>query len=251
MAMKLLLQAANLASAGRLTAVIPYFGYGRQDRKDQPRTPITAKLVAREIEAAMGVSQPRHVVLVHPHFSQLQGFFDIPSDVLFPTEEFVGVISKLDTGGKPLVFVAADIGGVKQADVFAKRLKTPMAIVHKRRDPTTGELGEATVIGDVRGYACIVVDDMFDTCGTLRHAAVALCEAGAASVYACATHGIFSGPAVERIAAAPVQQIIVTDTLPQVDGGFSGRVRTIGCGKLIATAIWCDNTDNSLSSLTV
>src|SRR5690242_12394596 len=203
MELLLMIDALKRASAERITAVLPYYGYARQDRKDRPRMPISARLVASLIERA-GASR---VLALDLHAAQIQGFFDIPVDHLFSApvmiEYFAGRYDR-----RELIIVSPDAGGVERARSFAKKMNVPLAIIDKRR--TEANVAEVmTIIGEVRGKHCLIVDDLVDTAGTLINGVDALLEQGAKSVSACATHAVLSGPAVERISVSPIQELVV------------------------------------------
>lgn len=202
----LMLDALKRASAGRVTAVVPYFGYARQDRKVSPRAPISAKLVSDFISTAGA----QRVVTVDLHAGQIQGFFNCPVDNLFAAPVLLRHLSHL-TGD--LVMVSPDAGGVERARSFAKKVNAGLAIIDKRRD-RPNQATATHVIGDVEGKIAILVDDMIDTAGTICAAANVLLENGASEVHACATHGVLSGPAIERLNEAPFKSIVVTDTIP-------------------------------------
>jgi ribose-phosphate pyrophosphokinase len=207
MELLIMVDALKRASAARVTAVIPYFGYARQDRKDEGRVPITAKMVANLIETA-GVDR---VVTLDLHAAQIQGFFDIPVDHLFGSRVIARYLKRLDL--TDLVVTSPDVGGLKMAWAYAKLLNARLAVVEKRRiSPDSVEVG--FVIGDVAGRNVVIVDDMISTGGTVSQAAALLKEKGAQRVIIAATHAVFCGPAVERLSAAPVEEIIVTDTIP-------------------------------------
>src|SRR5690242_9295628 len=203
MELLLMMDALKRASAERITAVLPYYGYGRQDRKDRPRMPISARLVASLIERA-GADR---VLALDLHAAQIQGFFDIPVDHLFSApvmiEYFAGRYDR-----RELIVVSPDAGGVERARSFAKKMNVPLAFIDKRR--TEANVAEVmTIIGEVRGKHCLIVDDLVDTAGTLINGVDALLEQGAKSVSACATHAVLSGPAVERISVSPIQELVV------------------------------------------
>ncbi len=202
----LMLDALKRASAGRVTAVVPYFGYARQDRKVSPRAPISAKLVSDFISTAGA----QRVVTVDLHAGQIQGFFNCPVDNLFAAPVLLRHLSHL-TGD--LVMVSPDAGGVERARSFAKKVNAGLAIIDKRRD-RPNQATATHVIGDVEGKIAILVDDMIDTAGTICAAANVLLENGASEVHACATHGVLSGPAIERLNEAPFKSVVVTDTIP-------------------------------------
>src|SRR5690349_7990516 len=220
----LMTDALKRASAERITAVLPYYGYARQDRKDKPRVPISAKLVAKMIQTA-GADR---ILALDLHAAQIQGFFDIPVDHLFAApvmvEYFEGRYKPAD-----LTIVSPDAGGVERARSFAKRLNAPLAIIDKRRtDVNVAEV--MNIIGEVRGKHCLIVDDLVDTAGTLVKGVDALLDQGAKSVSACATHPVLSGPAVERVCGSPLQELVVTNSIP-----LSGQAAK--CGKIKALSV--------------
>jgi ribose-phosphate pyrophosphokinase len=242
MELLIMLDALARASAGRLTAVIPYYGYARQDRKDQPRVPITAKLVANLIANA-GADR---VLTMDLHAGQIQGFFDIPVDHLFAAPVLIEHFKKFS--GEDVVIVSPDVGGVKMARAFAKRLGTPLSIVDKRR--IDGESTEAmNVLGDVDGKIAILIDDMCATASSLTEAANVLKQRGAKAVYAGVTHGVFSGPALERIEKSGLKEIVVTDSIPLNDDKKHPKVKVVSIAKLLAEAIKRIHNEESVSSL--
>ena len=203
MELLLMMDALKRASAERITAVLPYYGYARQDRKDRPRMPISARLVASLLERA-GANR---VLALDLHAAQIQGFFDVPVDHLFATPVMIDYFE--ERGGEGLTVVSPDAGGVERARAFAKRLDSPLAIIDKRRtDVNVAEVMH--IIGEVEGQDCLIVDDLIDTAGTLVKAAEALLKQGAKSVRACATHAVLSGPAVERIENSEIEEVVVT-----------------------------------------
>ncbi len=238
----LLLDAAHRASAARVTAVIPYFGYARQDRKDQPRVAIGAKLMANMIVAAGA----QRVLSIDFHQHQLQGFFDIPVDHLYAAPVFTRYFrdKQLDN----LVVVSPDVGSAKMARGFAKRLGGTMGIIDKRR-PAANVSEVMHVIGEVEGKDCLLADDMIDTGGTLAQAARALKERGANNVYACATHALLSGPAVDRLRDAPFTEIVVTDTIPVPQEKQWPGLTVLGTDELLAKAVRYTHVNESVSSL--
>ncbi len=238
----LLLDAARRASAARITAVIPYFGYARQDRKDQPRVAIGAKLMANMIVAA-GADR---VLSIDFHQHQLQGFFDIPVDHLYAAPVFTRYFREKQL--ENLVVVSPDVGSAKMARGFAKRLGGTMGIIDKRR-PAANVSEVMHVIGEVEGKDCILSDDMIDTGGTLAQAARALKERGARDVYACATHALLSGPAVERLRDAPFTEIVVTDTIPVPPHKQFETLRVLSTDELLAKAVRYTHVNESVSSL--
>jgi len=235
------------ASAKRVTAVIPYFGYARQDRKAKPRTPITAKLVANLITAA-GADRALAMDL---HAGQIQGFFDIPFDHLYAMPVLIDELRLLGLGGEQTVVVSPDAGGVERARAFSKRLGAGLAIIDKRRPaPNVSEI--MNIVGDVRGKKTIIIDDIIDTAGTLTNAAHAIINAGAASVSACASHAVFSGKAVQRITDSPLQHVVVTNTIPLSEvGAACPKVRVKSVGRLLGEAIKRIHHGDSISSLFV
>ncbi len=245
MEMLVMVDALKRASAARINAVVPYFGYARQDRKVTPRAPITAKLVADLISVA-GVDR---LLTVDLHAGQIQGFFDIPVDHLYAAPVMLDEIRSKNL--PDLVIVSPDAGGTERARAFAKRLDAGLAIIDKRRSgPNVSEVMH--IIGDVSGKNCVIVDDMIDTAGTLCTAASALSKAGAVSVSACATHGVLSGPALERIADSQLQEVVVTNTIPaQQKVETCDRLRMLPISKLLAEAIRRIHNDESVSSLFV
>lgn len=232
MELLVLIDALRRSSAGRITAVIPYFGYARQDRKSAPRTPITAKLVANMITQAGA----HRVLTMDLHAGQIQGFFDIPTDNLYAVPEIVRDIEKQKDRDNVMV-VSPDVGGVVRARALAKRLSTGLAIVDKRRDkPGSSEV--MNIIGDVSGKSCMLVDDIIDSGGTLCSAATALLESGAAEVSAYITHGVLSGKAVDRINASDLSSLVITDTIGATDTvTASSKIREISIAPMFAKAI--------------
>jgi len=248
--MELLIMADALkrSSAASITAVIPYYGYARQDRKVASRAPITAKLVADLIEAA-GVTR---VVSMDMHAGQIQGFFNIPFDHLYAAPVMLEHIRKRFGGSTgDLVIVSPDAGGVERARAYSKRLGAGLGIVDKRRlKPNVAEI--MNVIGDVSGKVAVLLDDLIDTAGTLAQAAVALRENGARQVYAYCTHAVLSGPAVERIVKSPIEELVVTDTIPlRPAAAACGKIHVISVAQLLAEAIHRIHSADSLSSLFV
>jgi ribose-phosphate pyrophosphokinase len=238
----LLIDAARRASAARITVVMPYYGYSRQDRKDQPRVAIGAKLVANMVQAA-GADR---VLGIDFHQHQLQGFFDIPVDHLYARPVLVNHYRRKKLSD--LVVVAPDVGAAKMARGFAKQLDAAFAIIDKRR-PKANVAEVLNVIGDVDGRACLLVDDMIDTAGTVTEAARALTKLGAREVYVCATHALLSGPARERLETAPIVEVTVTDTISiSADRRFPS-LHVLSVGELLAKAIRFTHSDQSVSSL--
>jgi ribose-phosphate pyrophosphokinase len=242
MELLLLADAARRASAARVTAVIPYFGYGRQDRKDQPRVAIGAKLVANLIVAA-GADR---VVSIDFHQHQIQGFFDIPVDHLYAAPVFTKYFR--DKQLEDLVVVAPDVGSAKMARGFGKRLGASFAIIDKRR-PRANMSEVLNVVGEVEGMNCLLVDDMVDTAGTLSNAVVALKERGAKAVYAAATHALLSGPAVERLRDAPLEEMVVTNTIYIPEDKRFDNLKILSVGDLLAKAIDHVHSSESVSQL--
>jgi len=237
--------ALRRGSARRITAVIPYFGYARQDRKTGPRTPISAKLVANMIETAGA----HRVLTIDLHAGQIQGFFDIPTDNLFALPVLAQDVQARARPGEELLVVAPDVGGVVRARMLAKRLSTGLAIIDKRRE-RAGVSEVMNVIGDVQGRRCVLLDDIVDSAGTLCNAAVALMEKGAAAVDAYVTHGVFSGPAVERISASPLESVVVTDSIPMSpEVEACPKIRQISIAPLLAEAISRISSEKSVSVL--
>ncbi|MBK6807338.1 MAG: ribose-phosphate pyrophosphokinase [Sandaracinaceae bacterium] len=245
--MELLVMADALkrASAGSITAVLPYYGYARQDRKAAPRTPITAKLVA-DLLSASGINR---VVAIDLHAAQIQGYFDVPFDHLFAMPVFLEHLRPRFT--EPPVYVSPDAGGVERTRAYAKRLGADLAIIDKRRE-RAGVSEVMHIIGDVRDRDCVILDDMIDTAGTLTNAAKALSDKGAKKVLAAATHAVLSGPAVERIAASCLDEVIVTDTIPLSAAAVAtGKFRVLSVARLLGEAIKRIHHSDSVSSLFV
>ena len=238
----LLMDAARRASAARITSVIPYFGYARQDRKDQPRVAISAKLMANIISGA-GADR---VLAMDFHQHQLQGFFDLPVDHLYAAPVFTSHYRQ--KGLKNLAIVASDVGGAKMARGFAKRLDASLAIIDKRR--TAANVAEAVnVVGDVEGKDCIIPDDMIDTGGTMAEAAHALKRLGAQDIYLCATHALLSGPAVERLSQAPIKELAVSNTIHLPPEKQFDKLKVLSIAGLLAKAIGYTHSDQSVSAL--
>jgi len=244
MELLIMIDALRRASARRITAVIPYFGYARQDRKVGPRTPISAKLVANLITEA-GANR---VLTVDLHAGQIQGFFDIPTDNLFAMPVIVKDIFD-NLGDKSPMVVSPDVGGVVRARALARRLNTDLAIVDKRREKA-GVSEVMNIIGDVEGRACILIDDIVDSGGTLCNAAVALMDQGARSVCAYITHGVLSGKAVDRIAASPIEKMVITDSIQPTEAvKNSPNVKPLSIAALMAEAMKRISDETSVSSL--
>jgi len=246
MELLLMLDAFKRASAMRITAVVPYFGYARQDRKVAPRVPISAKLLA-DIITASGASR---LLTVDLHAGQIQGFFNIPVDNVYATPVLLPYIrERLDN--KECTVIAPDAGGVERARAFAKRLDAGLAIIDKRRT-RPGVVGDMQIIGDVGGRPAVIVDDMVDTAGTLCAAADAVRAAGAPAVLACITHSILSGKAVERIESSVLEEVVVTDTIPlQSNARNARKIRVRSVAPLLAEAIQRTHNEDSISSLFV
>lgn len=246
MELLLLLDAFKRASAKRVTAVIPYYGYARQDRKVAPRVPISAKLVADLLETA-GASR---VMTMELHAGQIQGFFNIPVDNLYANPILLpGILEAVE--GLPVAVVSPDAGGVERARAYAKRLDASLAIIDKRR-AKPNQIEEMRIIGDVRGCAAVIVDDLIDTAGTMVRAAQAVMEAGAVRVMAAATHGVLSGPAMERLASSALDSLIITDTIaPTPEVLAEPRIQVVTVAELMAEAIRRIHEEASISSLFV
>jgi ribose-phosphate pyrophosphokinase len=238
-----MMDALKRSSAERITAVLPYYGYGRQDRKDKPRVPITAKLVASLLETA-GADR---IMALDLHAAQIQGFFDVPVDHLFFRPVVIDYFKPQNT--PDLTVVSPDAGGVERARSVAKRLNAPLAIIDKRREEAN--VAEVmNVIGDVSGQNCLIIDDLIDTGGTLIRGAEALLEYGAASVSACATHAVLSGPAVERIAASAIKEVVFSNSIPLSDeAGQCGKIRQLSIAPLLARAVQSIHEETSVSIL--
>lgn len=239
----IIIDALKRSSARRITAVIPYFGYARQDKKDEPRVPITAKLVADLIDAA-GADR---VLAMDLHTAQLQGFFDIPVDNLFASPVLLQSVKQrhdLD-----LMVISPDTGGLARARAFARLLEAPLGIIDKRRE-SKNVAQVLHIIGDVTGRDVLLPDDMIDTAGTIVNAAEALVKNGARSVMACCTHPVFSGPAIERIINSPLREVAVTDTIPlREDALACEKITTLSIAGLLGEAIRRIHNDESVSSL--
>jgi ribose-phosphate pyrophosphokinase len=243
MELLIMIDALKRASAGHIVAVMPYFGYARQDRKVKPRTPITAKLVADLIEAA-GADR---VLSMDLHAGQIQGFFGIPFDHLFAMPIMLDQLR--GRYGKDSVVVSPDAGGVERARAYSKRLKAGLAIIDKRR--AAHNVSEVmNIIGDVKDRDCVIVDDIIDTAGTLINAAQAIVDAGAKSVSACASHAVFSGPAIERIADSALSEVIVTDSIPlSAEGEQCEKIKVYSVSRLLGEAVKRIHHGDSISSL--
>ncbi|MBN1163999.1 MAG: ribose-phosphate pyrophosphokinase [Candidatus Krumholzibacteriota bacterium] len=240
----IIIDACFRASASRITAVIPYYGYARQDRKDQPRVPITAKLVANLIETA-GVSR---VLALELHAAQIQGFFDVQVDNLFATPVLLEYIKGKNF--KDLTVVSPDVGGIKMGRAFSKRMDAKLAIADKRRAKAdTSEI--MNIIGDVDGSDIVILDDIISTAGTITQAAEALRAAGAKRIIAAATHPVFSGEALERIEKSCIEEVVVTNSIPFKDGKKCGKIKVLDVSPLLGEAIRRIHTEESISMLFV
>ncbi len=245
MELLIMIDALKRASAGSIVAIMPYFGYARQDRKVKPRTPISAKLVADLLTAA-GATR---VLSVELHAGQIQGFFNIPFDHLYATPVLRDMLQRERFGGEDTVVVSPDAGGVERARAYSKAMGCGLAIIDKRRDkPNVSQVHH--LIGDVEGKRAVLVDDMIDTAGTLCNAALAVKDHGATDVFAMATHGVFSGPAIERINNSVISKVWVTDTIPQEQRlERCDRLEVLGLGRLLGEAIKRIHHGDSISSL--
>jgi ribose-phosphate pyrophosphokinase len=245
MELMIMIDAFRRSSAARITAVLPYYGYARQDRKDKPRVPISAKLVANVLSAA-GTNR---VLTMDLHKAQIQGFFDIPVDHLFAAPVILEYLQRLDYPNRTMV--SPDAGGAERARAYAKRLDAELAVIDKRRsDDGTAEV--MNVIGEVEGRTCILQDDIIDTAGTITKGAAALKANGAARVIACAVHGVLSGPAIERIEKSPIDKLIVTNTIPLSAAGLKcSKIVVLSVARLLGQAIKSIHEETSVSSLFV
>ncbi len=243
MELLLMMDALRRASARRITAVLPYYGYSRQDRKDRPRVPISAKLVASLLVTA-GANR---VLTIDLHAAQIQGFFDIPVDHLYGRPVLVEYLKSLRLPS--LTVISPDAGGVERSRALAKRLGAPLAIIDKRREgPNITEV--MRVIGAVRGQTCLIIDDMVDTAGTLVKGVEALINKGAASVYACCTHAVLSGSAVDRINDSSLKELVVTDSIPLTPKAQAcDKIRQLSVSNLLAQAIESIHNESSVSRL--
>jgi ribose-phosphate pyrophosphokinase len=244
MELMIMIDAFRRSSAARITAVIPYYGYARQDRKDKPRVPISAKLIAN----LLGAAGTNRVLTMDLHKAQIQGFFDIPVDHLFAAPVIIEHLARLNY--PDLTIVAPDAGGAERARAYAKRLGGELAVVDKRRgDDNKPEV--MNVIGDVRGRTCIIQDDIIDTAGTIEKAAAALKEEGATRVLGCAVHGVLSGPAIARIERSALEELIVTNTIPMTPERAIAKIRVLSVARLLGQAIRSIHEETSVSSLFV
>lgn len=245
MELLLMIDALRRASADRITAVLPYYGYARQDRKDRPRVPISAKLIAKLLETA-GADR---ILALDLHAAQIQGFFDIPVDHLFATPVMIEYMKTIQTPST--IVVSPDAGGVERARAFAKRMNVPLAIIDKRReDVNVAEV--VHIIGEVEGRDCLMVDDLIDTGGTLAKGAEALMRAGANSVTACATHAVLSPSAVEKLENSKIREVVLTNSIPlSEEARRSTKIRTLSVAPLLAKAIQSIHEETSVSTLFV
>jgi ribose-phosphate pyrophosphokinase len=240
-----MIDAFRRSSASRITAVIPYYGYARQDRKDKPRVPISAKLVAN----LLGAAGTNRVLTMDLHKAQIQGFFDIPVDHLFAAPVLIEYLVRQNYG--PVTIVSPDAGGAERARAYAKRLDADLAIIDKRRSED-GSAEVMNVVGDVRGRVCVIADDIIDTAGTIQKAAQALVDNGASRVVASAVHGVLSGPAIKRIEAAPIDRLLVTNTIPlNGEKGSCDKIVVLSVARLLAQAIRSIHEETSVSKLFV
>jgi len=246
MELLIMIDSCKRASAGRITAVIPYFGYARQDRKSKPRDPISAKLVANLITAA-GADR---VLTMDLHAAQIQGFFDIPVDNMSGSVVLIPYLAgKFGRQKENMVIVSPDLGSVTRARRFAERLDMPLAIIDKRR-PKANESEVMNIIGDVKGKACILVDDLIDTAGTLCHAADALVTRGGASdIYACATHGVLSGDSIAKIKQSPIKELTILDTIPLPEHKMLDKINVLSVSSVFMEAIARIYEEVSVSSI--
>ncbi len=244
MELLIMIDALRRASAYRITAVVPYYGYAKQDKKSKGREPISAKLIANLIEKA-GAAR---LVTLDLHAAQIQGFFDLPVDNLLAAPTLCSYLKAQGLEGNQIVVVSPDAGGVPRAETFAKKLRSTLAIVFKRRpEPDVSEVTE--IVGDVAGKTAVVVDDMISTGGTLAKAAEALRRRGASGVYTCATHGIFAGDAVRVLNESPIEKIIVTNTLPNIEATLGPKFRVLSIAQILADAIKRITANRSVSEL--
>jgi ribose-phosphate pyrophosphokinase len=246
MELLVMIDAFRRSSAARITAVIPYYGYARQDRKDKPRVPISAKLVANILSAA-GTNR---VLTMDLHKAQIQGFFDIPVDHLFAAPVIIDYLARQQF--KNLTIVSPDAGGAERARAYAKRLDAELAIIDKRRAPEDGHPEVMNVIGEVKGRTCLIQDDIVDTGGTMQNAAQALIDNGAERVWACAVHGLFSGPAIQRIEQSAIERFVVTNTIPlSAEKAACKKLASLSVARLLGQAIKSIHEETSVSSLFV
>ena len=245
MELMIMIDAFRRSSAARITAVIPYYGYARQDRKDKPRVPISAKLVAN----LLGAAGTNRVLTMDLHKAQIQAFFDIPVDHLFAAPVIIDYLSRMEQPN--VTMVAPDAGGAERARAYAKRLNAELAVIDKRRSED-GTAEVMNVIGEVSGRTCIIQDDIVDTAGTITKAAAALKANGADKIFACAVHGVLSGPAIERIEKSPIDRMIVTNTIPLTgDKAKCEKIKVLSVARLLGQAIKSIHEETSVSSLFV
>jgi len=230
MELLIMIDAFKRASAGRITAVVPYYGYGRSDKKDQPRVPITARLVADMLQ----VAGANRILTLDLHQGQIQGFFNVPVDELTAVHLLSNYMRQ---SGTENLAVVTDLGFAKRARTFAELLNAPLAIVEKRREGNNDHAEVLNVIGDVKGKRVIIVDDEIDTAGTLTETVRAIEKAGAIEITACATHGVFSAPAIERINSSSIREVVVTDSIPLPAGMLSPKIKRLSCAPLFGEAI--------------
>lgn len=242
MELLIIIDALKRASSNRITAVLPYFGYARQDRKDQPRVPITAKLIANLLARA-GASR---VLTIDLHVGQIQGFFDMPLDHLYAVNVFVEYFGKKKV--ENLVVVSPDVGGIKMARAYAKRLQADLAVVDKRRI-SDKEAEVMNIMGEVDGKNVIIVDDIVATAGSLAEAASVLKKKGAGDIYAAITHPALCGPAIERILSSPIKEMVVTDTIPIEKSKMAEKIKVLSVAPLLASAIRRIHNEESISIL--
>jgi len=245
MELMIMIDAFRRSSAARITAVIPYYGYARQDRKDKPRVPISAKLVAN----LLGAAGTNRVLTMDLHKAQIQAFFDIPVDHLFAAPVIIDYLSRMEQPN--VTMVAPDAGGAERARAYAKRLNAELAVIDKRRtEDGTAEV--MNVVGEVSGRVCIIQDDIIDTAGTITKAAAALKANGADKIFACAVHGVLSGPAIDRIEKSPIDRMIVTNTIPLTgDKAKCEKIKVLSVARLLGQAIKSIHEETSVSSLFV
>jgi ribose-phosphate pyrophosphokinase len=245
MELMIMTDAFRRSSAARITAVLPYYGYARQDRKDKPRVPISAKLVANVLTAS-GVNR---VLTMDLHKAQIQAFFDLPVDHLFAAPVIIDYLSRQSY--ERLTIVAPDAGGAERARAYAKRLDAELAVIDKRRSEE-GNAEVMNVIGEVAGRTCVIADDIIDTAGTIQKAAQALMDSGASRVLACAIHGVLSGPAIDRIEKAPIDKLIITNTIPlTAERAKCQKIVVLSVARLLGQAIRSIHEETSVSSLFV
>ena len=246
-----MLQAAALANAGSVTAVLPYMGGLRQDRKDRPRIPITAALHAQQIETAMVAAPQRHVMILHPHFTQVQGFFRIPTDLLYPTDFFIKVLTELTNGDfSKVVPVAPDSGAAQLAAHYRKRLKTESYAVGDKRRTKTDETEMVGILGEVEGKIAVAYDDIIDTAGSMKALVEKLFELGAEKVYAFATHGVLAGDAIQNLKDSGIDQVFITDSINHDNGTLPADfITVVQVGELFGEAIWRNNTQGSIHAI--